>query len=84
MIVDEDIDIHNPMEVEWAFATRFQGDRGLVLKTDQTGSSLDPSADPITRTTTKVGFDVTKPLETKGKEFQKAAFPTLDWRKYVK
>jgi len=83
-IVDEDIDIHNLMEVEWAFATRFQGDRGLVVKTEQTGSSLDPSADPITRATTKVGFDATKPLETKGKEFQKAALPTLDWRKYVK
>jgi UbiD family decarboxylase len=84
IIVDEDIDIHNLMEIEWAFATRFQGDRGLIVKTEQTGSSLDPSADPVTRATTKVGFDATKPLETKGKKFQKAVLPTLDWRKYVK
>ncbi len=32
LIVDEDIDPTDPMEVEWAFATRFQGDRGLVIK----------------------------------------------------
>ena len=25
-VVDEDIDIYNPLEVEWALATRFQGD----------------------------------------------------------
>ena len=26
-MVDEDVDIHNPTEVEWAVATRFQADR---------------------------------------------------------
>ncbi|MBN1453690.1 MAG: UbiD family decarboxylase, partial [Anaerolineales bacterium] len=29
-VVDKDIDIYNPLEVEWAMATRFQGDRDLV------------------------------------------------------
>jgi len=65
-IVDEDIDISDPAEVEWAVATRFQGDRGLIVKQGEIGSSLDPSADPETRKTTKVGFDATKPLEVKG------------------
>jgi UbiD family decarboxylase len=81
-IVDEDINPTDPMDVEWAFATRFQGDRGLVIKTGETGSSLDPSADPQTRKTTKVGFDATKPLEVKGKNFEKAKFPQIDWRKF--
>jgi UbiD family decarboxylase len=83
LIVDEDINPTDPMEVEWAFATRFQGDRGLVIKTGETGSSLDPSADPQTRKTTKVGFDATKPLEVKGKNFEKAKFPEVDWRKFT-
>lgn len=83
VIVDEDIDINDPGEVEWAFATRFQGDRGLVVRRGETGSSLDPSADPETRKTTKVGFDATKPLEVKGKNFERAKFPKVDWKKFT-
>jgi UbiD family decarboxylase len=83
IVVDEDINIHDPAEVEWAFATRFQGDRGLVVKGGEVGSSLDPSADPETRKTTKVGFDATKPLKAKGKKFEKARFPEIDWRKFT-
>ncbi|MEM0358612.1 MAG: UbiD family decarboxylase [Candidatus Hadarchaeales archaeon] len=59
-VVDEDINPRNPEEVEWAMATRFQGDRGMVVKKER-GSSLDPSADPETGLTTKVGFDLTIP-----------------------
>lgn len=77
IIVDDDIDISNMEEVEWAVATRLQGDKGIVIKQHEKGSSLDPSADPVTRETTKVGFDATKPLIIKGKNFQKAKYPTL-------
>ncbi|RLF51925.1 MAG: UbiD family decarboxylase [Thermoplasmata archaeon] len=59
-IVDDDIDIRDPSQLEWAMATRFQGDRDMVIKREK-GSSLDPSADPITRETTKIGFDLTVP-----------------------
>jgi 2,5-furandicarboxylate decarboxylase 1 len=44
VVVDEDIDIQNPTEVEWAVATRFQADAGLMVLNDQPSSSLDPSA----------------------------------------
>ena len=30
-VVDLDVDIHDPTEVEWAIATRFQADRDLVI-----------------------------------------------------
>jgi len=60
-VVDEDVDIHDPAQVEWAMATRFQGDRDLVVKTGQKGSSLDPSADLANNATTKIGFDLTVP-----------------------
>ncbi|MGE5221533.1 MAG: UbiD family decarboxylase [Omnitrophica WOR_2 bacterium] len=82
-VVDKDIDIYNPLEVEWAIATRFQADRDLVIKDKEPGSSLDPSSDPGTHLTTKAGFDLTKPLVTQGKSFDKAAFPDVELSKFL-
>jgi 2,5-furandicarboxylate decarboxylase 1 len=73
-----DIDIYDPQQVEWAMATRFQGDTGLVMMGREPGSSLDPSAEPGTKITSKLGFDLTKPLAAKGKSFDRAAFPEVD------
>jgi 2,5-furandicarboxylate decarboxylase 1 len=86
-VVDKDIDIYNPQEVEWAFATRFQGDTDLILKPREPGSSLDPSSeisDNGKHLTTKLGFDLTKPLTTRGKDYDKALFPVVDMSKYIK
>ena len=82
-VVDKDIDIYNPLEVSWAMATRFQGDVDMVVKDRETGSSLDPSAEAGTHLTTKIGFDLTKPLDTKGKSFDKTPFPEVDLEKYI-
>lgn len=82
-VVDEDIDIYDPLAVEWAMATRFQGDRGMIVMENERGSSLDPSADPETNRTTKIGFDLTKPLRAKGKSFEKAHFPQVDLRRFL-
>jgi UbiD family decarboxylase len=81
-VVDDDIDIYDPLAVEWAMATRFQGDEDLVVKPRERGSSLDPSSEPGTHNTCRVGFDLTKPLEAKGKNFEKAPFPEVDLSKY--
>ena len=83
-VVDKDIDIYNPLEVEWAMATRFQGDRDLVVRKRAPGSSLDPSSDAGTHITTRLGFDLTAPLETAGKSFHKAAFPSVDLKRFIK
>ncbi len=57
VVVDEDIDIFNPEDVEYAIATRFQADKDLVMVKGARGSSLDPSSkDGIT---TKLGIDAT-------------------------
>jgi UbiD family decarboxylase len=82
-VVDGDIDIYDPLSVEWAMATRFQGDTGLVIIGRERGSSLDPSAEPGTHLTSKMGFDLTKPLEAKGKAFEKAAFPEVDVKRFL-
>ncbi|HQT45080.1 MAG TPA: UbiD family decarboxylase, partial [Candidatus Micrarchaeota archaeon] len=81
VIVDDDIDIYNPVQVEWAIATRFQAKDGLVVKPNEKGSSLDPSADPNTRDTSKMGIDATKPLVAKGKDFTRAQMPKPDFSK---
>ncbi|MBY9007260.1 MAG: UbiD family decarboxylase [Candidatus Lokiarchaeota archaeon] len=81
-IVDKDIDIYDPLSVEWAMATRFQGDVDMIVKDKEPGSSLDPSAEPGTKLTTKIGFDLTAPLVIKGKNFGKAEFPKVDINKY--
>ncbi len=82
-VVDKDIDIYNPLDVEWSMATRFQAEKGLVDKGKEPGSSLDPSAEPGTKITNKIGFDFTAPLVTKGKSFARAEFPKVDLRNYI-
>jgi len=82
-VVDEDIDIYDPLSVEWAMATRFQADQDMVMLGRERGSSLDPSAEPGTYETCKVGFDLTAPLETAGKHFAKVDFPRVDLTKFL-
>lgn len=72
-VVDDDIDIHNPSEIEWAMATRFQADKNMITKREK-GSSLDPSSDMETQMTCKVGFDLTIPEGSK-KEFRRPTVP---------
>jgi len=81
-VVDNDIDIYNPLEVEWAMATRFQADKNLYIFTKQKGSSLDASADQITRETAKAGFDLTMHLD-KVQKMTRTKFPEFDLKKYL-
>lgn len=64
-VVDGDVDIYDPAQVEWAMATRFQADKDLHLFSGQPGSSLDPSGIHVAgqkSRTAKAGFDCTIPL----------------------
>ncbi len=69
IIVDEDIDIFNDREVEWAVATRMQADRILKIP-GAAGSSLDPSSHG--KTTWKVGYDATIPMDADRSLYLKA------------
>jgi 2,5-furandicarboxylate decarboxylase 1 len=86
VVVDEDINIYDPHDVEWAIATRFQADKNTVILSNQLGSSLDPSGD-LTEgkkaTTAKAGVDATAPLVTTGKGFKKEAYLKVDLNKYL-
>lgn len=72
IVVDEDIDIFNPEDLEYAIATRVKGDEDIMIVSGARGSSLDPCA-TLDGTTTKVGVDATKPLDKKEK-FERVSF----------
>lgn len=65
IMVDDDIEISDPLDVEFAITTRCQFSEDLYLFPNERGSSLDPSANQVTRETCKVGIDATMP---KGKD----------------
>ncbi len=64
-VFDEDIDIRDDRQVEWALGTRFQADKDLVLVTGMMGMPMDPSLEGR-RTGAKAGFDCTRPLGKNG------------------
>jgi UbiD family decarboxylase len=86
VIVDDDIDIYNPHDVEWAIATRFQADKNVVILPNQPGSSLDPSGD-LTEgkkaTTCKMGLDATIPFGKTDKSFTKEQYRKVELTKFL-
>ncbi len=77
-VVDDDVDVHNPTEVEWAVATRFQADRDLVVVAGAQGSPLDPSTTLTGRIdgmSAKMGLDATRPLKYEGHTFTRVRVP---------
>jgi UbiD family decarboxylase len=86
VIVDDDIDIYNPHDVEWAIATRFQADKNAYVFPNQPGSSLDPSGD-LTEgkkaTTCKMGLDATIPFGKTDKGFTKEKYRKVDLNRFV-
>jgi len=78
IVVDDDVDVHNPAEVEWAVATRFQADLDLVVVSGAQGSPLDPSTTRHGRndgTSAKMGLDATRPLTYAGHTFTRVRVP---------
>jgi UbiD family decarboxylase len=85
-VVDQDVDIYDPAQVEWAMATRFQADRDLLIFTDQPGSSLDPSgthAPGQKSRTSKMGLDCTIPWGADKAKFQKGRYGDVDLETYT-
>ncbi|HEX58801.1 MAG TPA: hypothetical protein ENF26_01465, partial [Methanomicrobia archaeon] len=58
IVVDEDVNIYDMQDVEYAVATRVRWDKDVILIPNVRGSSLDPSSEG--GLTTKVGIDATK------------------------
>ncbi len=94
IVVDDDINIFDREQVEWALATRVQPHRDIVITDDRTrGVILDPSIHPDVREypktqTSRIGIDATR--EFKGYDFPPVVRPTpkeiqeleSNWGKY--
>lgn len=91
IVVDDDVQVHEPQQVEWAVATRFQADRDLVVIHGAQGSVLDPSttigqdfgdgiAPPphLQGLSAKMGLDATKPVVYHEHVFTKVRVPGED------
>ena len=81
VVVDEDIDVHDPVDVEWAMNTRVQPDRDVVIVPNLACSTLDPSA-PAPRTTAGWGVDATMPLRD-NEYYRKVRVPGTDQVDYL-
>ncbi len=73
VVVDTDVDIHDPAEVEWAIATRFQADRDTVIVPNSQGSKLDPSTKDGVGA--KMGLDATIPLDAPEMKYKRIRVP---------
>jgi 2,5-furandicarboxylate decarboxylase 1 len=64
VVVDDDIDVNDPTEVEWAIATRVQGDKDIFIVPGARAKPLDPSLPQgagVVPVGAKVGIDATIP-----------------------
>jgi UbiD family decarboxylase len=80
-VVDPDIDVFSDEQVDWAFATRFQADRDLVVASGMRTLPLDPSLGGA-NTGSKAGFDLTLPLGERILEHRIPQPPKFDGRRF--
>lgn len=64
-VVDDDVDLRNPRDVEWAMATRLDPATGIIRIDETFGHGLNPSFPDYVGS--KIGFDATRsfPFESK-------------------
>jgi 2,5-furandicarboxylate decarboxylase 1 len=90
VVVDDDIDVNDPTEVEWAIATRVQGDRDIFIVPNARAKPLDPSLPQgfgVVPTGTKVGIDATIPEGIPKEHYERITYAYADTAKiddYVK
>ena len=87
VVVDRDVNVHDPAEVEWAVATRFQASRDLVVIEGAQGSILDPSTTVgqapdspphLQGISAKMGLDATRPVSYTEHTFTRVRIPGQD------
>jgi 2,5-furandicarboxylate decarboxylase 1 len=82
VVVDDDIDVFNAMDVEWAIATRVQGDKDVVIIPGSRAKPLDPSLPVmppgVVPTGAKVGIDATISEGIPKERFERIAYAYTD------
>jgi 2,5-furandicarboxylate decarboxylase 1 len=80
-VVDDDIDVFDPTEVEWAIATRVQGDKDVMIVTNARAKPLDPSLPQgfgVVPTGAKVGIDATIPEGIPHEHYERITYAYAD------
>ena len=82
VVVDDDIDVFNATDVEWAIATRVQGDRDVMIIPGARAKPLDPSLPimppGVVPTGAKVGIDATIGEGIPHERFERIAYAYAD------
>jgi 2,5-furandicarboxylate decarboxylase 1 len=81
VVVDDDIDVFDPTDVEWAIATRVQGDRDVMVVGNARAKPLDPSLPQgagIVPTGAKVGIDATIPEGIPREHYERITYAYAD------
>lgn len=78
VIVDEDVDIYDLQDIEWAITTRTQASLDFVIIPGAIGSGLEPSHG-LRDVTDKLGIDATKPLNDLDGKFERAFIPNYEY-----
>jgi 2,5-furandicarboxylate decarboxylase 1 len=78
-VVDTDVNIREPQDVEWAMATRFRPDRDIILIPEARGHELNPVTDE--GLVCKVGFDATAPYP-RPRKFKRIQVREVDLKDY--
>jgi 2,5-furandicarboxylate decarboxylase 1 len=82
VVVDDDIDVYNPLDVEWAIATRVQGDRDVFVISGARTKPLDPSLPVmpagVVPTGAKVGIDATIPENIPRERYERISYAYAD------
>jgi 2,5-furandicarboxylate decarboxylase 1 len=82
VVVDDDIDVFNAMDVEWAIATRVQGDKDVMIIPGSRAKPLDPSLavmpPGVVPTGAKIGIDATISEGIPRERFERIAYAYTD------
>jgi 2,5-furandicarboxylate decarboxylase 1 len=81
VVVDDDIDIFDGMDVEWALATRVQADKDVMIVSGARSKPLDPSLPPVPGhipTTAKMGIDATISDDVPRERYERIAYAYAD------
>lgn len=73
VVVDDDVDLFNPDDVQWAIATRSQADEDVFIVPGAKGSPLEASHN-VRGMSAKMGIDATVPLDQK-EDFRRTSVP---------
>jgi 2,5-furandicarboxylate decarboxylase 1 len=81
IVVDGDVDIHDPADVMWALGTRVRWHEGVIPIPGTHGNELDPSSEAH-GVVAKVIIDATLPAE-RLERFVKVVYPPVDLAQYL-